>query len=214
MPFAGLCQLYPLLQLVPVTPGRGRRCPTWWWHCGRPLLERRPLSPRPQARGRWAAGDAPTLGLSPPLLFEGHYFIFLLKGALPPAVNLSPGASGVRVPVPPLPGTSSDLATSRTRLVPAGPSEALLGIKGGIRQKGTSSSPVSPAGGGGRGGGARTPPRERGRGERVSPARHSPFPHGPPADFRVPGGMAGPRIPKPVRGCQFPADPKGEQPLR
>lgn len=63
------------------------------------------------------------------------------KQAQLPALNLSPGASGARLPVPlsaSLLGTGSDLTTSPPRPVPAAPSGALLGIKGGIRQKGPS----------------------------------------------------------------------------
>lgn len=62
----------------------------------------------------------------------------------PPELSLLvPAACGSPSPLSAsLLGTSSDLTTSRTRLVLAGPSGALLRIKGGIRQKDTS-SPVS-----------------------------------------------------------------------
>lgn len=95
-----------------------------------------------------------------------------------------------------LPGTSSDLATSRTRLVPAGPSGALLGIKGGIRQKGGTSSPGSPAWRVGAGGGWPCPPSPREGVPKLPPA---PFPMDP---RLLPG------LPEGWRGCQFPGEPR------
>ena len=72
-PADALCGAMPAVPAAatrPSHPEGGRRCPTWRWHRGRPLLERSPLYPQPQARrGRWATGDAPTLWLSSPLLF-------------------------------------------------------------------------------------------------------------------------------------------------
>lgn len=232
MPFAGLCQPYPLPQLVPVTPGRGRRCPTWWWwHCGRPLLERRPLSPRPQARGRWAAGDAPTLGLSPPLLFlMPLFYIHTEKSPFACCKSLS-RCQRCAGPCPPSPPPSRGPAQTSPRhgqdLSPLDHPEHYRGLKVASARRARPPPSRPPAAGGRRWVAGSPLPGRGGVGRGCPQPATSLSPHGPPADPRAPGGwrgrgsarcgIPGPRLPKPgpgARGCQFPGGPKREQPFK
>lgn len=190
----------PAAATHPSHPGGGWRCPTWRWHHGRPLVERSPLSPRPQARGRWATGDAPTLGLSSPLLFLiSLLYINIKKSPIACCKSLSrcQRHAGPRPPSPPpsrRPAQTSPHHGQDLSLLDH--PEHYWGLKVASSRRARPPPSHSLTSGCEQDVGGRVPfPQASGAwGQGVSCTLPAPFPDGLPALFRAPKAMAGPRL--------------------